>query len=506
MFLLMLVTSVVALDVDLGDPAMNQILYFKERTQSPAGLTTSAGSSVSHCEATSTLNSRLMNNEFFMESITHSNRERIPERNVHAKGAGAFGYFEVTHDISRVCKADFLNKVGKKTPVAVRFSLTTGDRGTSDLIRDSRGFSVKFYTKDGNFDIAGLNTPMNICRDPLQFPPLTHASKRNPATNLYDPNAFWDIITLLPQALFMYLYIFGDRGIPANYCNMPGFGIHTYQVENEFGGTQFVRFHFMPDAGIKNMFSEEARNISFWDPDYLTRNLYKSIATGDFPSWTVSVQILTESDVKKAGPQVFDVTRVVSLKDYPLHQVGKMVLNRNAKNYFAEMEQLAFNPANTVNGILGAPDKIYESRRFAYRDAQLYRMGANFNNIPVNCPFQVKTTTYNRDGSPPVGDNEEDIPNYYPNSFNGPVPSVTKQCPGLIDITETKGDNLDQAKEFYANEMKADERSRLVENLVVSLKPVCEFIQKRAIKAFRNIHPDLGNRVAQGLRLNSRWT
>nr|XP_026490095.1 catalase-like [Vanessa tameamea] len=504
MLVFLLSIMVAAVAADLRDPAAQQIITFKQRNKSPIGIiTTSAGAPVEHSEALNTLNTRLIFNEYFMDTMTHLVRERIPERLVHAKAGGAFGYFEVTHDITHICKAKLFSKIGKKTPAAARFSPVVVERGGSDTSRDARGFAVKFYTEDGNFDIVGFNTPMYVYNDPRLFPTFVRAQKKNPATNLFDANTLWDFLTLQPESLHMFLLVFGDRGIPDGYRHMPGFGIHTYQVENEHGDIHFVRFHFVPDAGIKNLRAVDAQKIGAEDPDYNTRDLYKAIGNGDFPSWTVSVQVLTIEDIKKSDFNVFDVTNVIPLDEYPLHPVGKFVLNKNAVNYFAEIEQLAFSPANLVPGILGGPDKVFEARRLAYRDAQYYRLGANFNRIPVNCPFRTKTFVYNRDGRPPVKDNEKDIPNYFPNSFNGPVPYIDKKRTELIEITENEPDNFKQATELYVNEMTSEERTRLVENVLYSLAPATARLKERAVKLFSIIHPDLGFRIEQGLQANT---
>ncbi|XP_052738576.1 catalase-like [Bicyclus anynana] len=467
----------------------------------PVGvLTTSAGAPVSYTEATTTLNTPLIHNNFFMDMIYNIDRERMPERINHGRGTGAFGYFQVTHDISHICKADFLKKVGMKTPVVVRFSQALSERGNMDLVRDIRGFSIKLYTKEGNFDLPCNNIPVYFYNDPNLFVRFLHALKRNPATNLIDPNTIWDLMTLSPEALHSFFMIFSDTGIPAGYRYMSGFALHTYQVENKFGDYHFVRFHITPCSEFKYFTTQEAREIAAEDPDYLTRDLYRSIGNGDFPSWIVSLQILTESDVKKAGSKVFDVTRLLPLKEYPLHQIGKLVLNRNPINQFADVEQLAFCPGNLVPGILGGPDKVFESRVFSYRDTQLYRLGKNFNKIPVNCPSQVRTFTYNRDGRPDVGSNEEDIPNYYPNSFHGPVPYMNKPRAGLISIVEKKADNFDQTNQFYI-EMDSGEKSRFLETLVFSLQPVTKVLQQRALDIFKVINRDLAYSVAQGLNI-----
>nr|XP_021187990.2 catalase [Helicoverpa armigera] len=501
--LVVLVTVAVVTAKVQDDPAANQILNFKEKTKGPiAIMTTAAGAPIEYKEATVTLNERLIFNEYFMDAMTHLVRERIPERLVHAKAGGAFGYFELTHDISDICKAKLFSKVGQRTPIAARFSPVVVERGGIDTSRDARGFALKFYTEDGNFDIVGFNTPMYVYKDPLLFPTFVRAQKRNPATNVLDPNMLWDFLTLQPESLHMFLLVFGDRGVPDGYRHMPGFGIHTYQVVNEHGESHFIRFHFRPDAGIKNLRSKEAMRLAAFDPDYATRDLYRAIGNGDFPSWTASIQVLTESDVKNAGFDVFDVTRVLPIKKYPLRPFGRFVLNKNAVNYFAEIEQLAFSPANLVPGILGGPDKVFEARRLAYRDAQYHRLGANFFNIPVNCPIQHKAFPYNRDGPPPVKDNQRDIPNYYPNSFNGPVPYKESDKVELIEVYQDQPDNYEQARDLYENEMTPDERKRLIENILYSLGPATKFLQDRAVKMFGRIHSDLSERLWQGLQAN----
>jgi catalase len=471
--------------------------------QGPIGtMTTSAGAPIEHKDAMVSLNRRLIFNEYFMDSLTHLVRERIPERLVHAKAGGAFGYFEVTHDISHICSADLFSSVGKKTPVAARFSPVVVERGGVDTSRDARGYALKFYTKEGNLDIVGFSTPMYVYKDPLLFTAFVRAQKRNPATNLIDGNMLWDFLTLNPESLHMFLLVFSDRGVPDGYRHMPGFGIHTFEVVNKHGEKHFIRFHFMPDAGVKNLLTEDAVKIAGIDPDYATRDLYKAIGNGDYPSWKVSVQILSLNDVKNAGFDVFDVTKVLPLDKYPLKPLGRYVLNKNPVNYFAEIEQLAFNPANLVPGILGGPDKVFEARRLAYRDAQYYRLGANFNKIPVNCPIQAAVNAYNRDGRPPMKDNEGDSPNYYPNSFNGPVAYKDKKAGELLEIYQDDPNNFEQAKELYINELNKDERSRLVANILYSIGPVAKFLQERAVKIFTLIHPDLGYRIKEGLASN----
>lgn len=465
-------------------------------------MTTSAGAPIEYTDARVSINRRLIFNEYFMDSLTHLVRERIPERLVHAKAAGAFGYFEVTHDITHICNAKLFSKVGKRTPVAARFSPVVVERGGIDTSRDARGFAVKFYTEDGNFDIVGFSTPMYVYKDPLLFTAFVRAQKRNPATNLIDGNMLWDFLTLNPESFHMFLLVFADRGIPKGYRHMPGFGIHTFEVVSKTNEKLFVRFHFIPEEGIESLTSEEGQKIAGVDPDYATRDLYRAIGNGDYPAWKVSVQVLTLDDVKNAGFDVFDVTKVLPLDRYPLKPVGRFILNKNPINYHAEIEQLAFSPANLVPGILGGPDKVFEARRLAYRDAQYYRLGANFNKIPVNCPIQSGEYAYNRDGVAPVKDNGRDIPNYYPNSFHGPVEYKDKDRIELIEVYQDPPNNYEQMTELYVNEFSKEERNRLVENILYSIGPVAKFLKERAVKIFTHIHPDLGYRIEQGLAAN----
>lgn len=427
------------------------------------------------------------------------NRERIPPRIVHAKAGGAFGYFEATKDMSHITKACLFSKVGKRTPVAARFSLVGAERGGNDLSRDIRGFALKFYTEDGNYDLVGLNQPLFAFKDPRLFASLVHALKGNPATNINDVSALWDFLTLRPESFNMFLRVFTDAGIPNGYRHMPGYGIHTFQVENSVGDVNFIRYHLIPDAGLKNFTAHEAREVGADDLDYNTRDLYNSIENGIFPTWTVYLQIITMEQMQEAGPsRICDVTRILPISKYPLTKVGILVLNRNPLNYFAEIEQLGFNPSNLIPGITGAPDYIYQARRLAYRDALNYRLGVNFNKIKVNCPLN-HTFTYDRDGMPYVGDNEKDTPNYYPNSFNGPIPYKDKNITPLISITDTEPNNFDQMTDYYTNELTSEQRNRLIENLRPTMRSLPEFIQERVLEIFTTIHPDLGERTLQGL-------
>ena len=479
------------------------ILTAKIFFQSPIGImTTSAGKPIPVSETSSTLNTRLIFNEYLMDTLTHFSRERLPERVVHAKGTGAFGYFEVTNDITNICKASIFSKIGKRTPIAVRFSSIITERGASDVSRDVRGFAVKFYSERGNFDMVGLNHPVFVTKDARLFTTFIHSQKRNPATHLFDKTTFWDYLTLQPESFNLFLRLLSDLGIPDGYIHMPGYSIHTLQVENSKGDIFFVRFHLIPKAGVKNLTAEEASKISANDPDYGTRHLYNSIAKGIFPCWTFAAQIVTPAQVEVAGAdRIFDVTRILPLHEYPLTKIGKIVLNRNYLNYFADIEQLALHPSNLIEGILGAPDNIFEARRLSYRDALYYRLGANYNRVKVNCPLN-DIFTYDRDGRPYLYDNMINIPNYYPNSFNGPVPYMDNGSQPLIQIKENEPNNFDQMTEFYVNDLTDDQRDRLIENIVNSLKFAAKFIQERATKIFSTIHPELGAKVKKRLIRN----
>ncbi|XP_038217022.1 catalase-like [Zerene cesonia] len=459
-------------------------------------LTTSNGAPVESRD-TSTLNKSLMYNSFFMDSLTRFTRERVQERVVHGKGAGAFGYLEVTHNVTEFTKADFLNGIGKRTPVSVRFSPTVVERGGSDMFRAARGFAVKFYTREGNFDFLGFNTAMFVIKDPVLFPTFIHSQRRNPSTGIRDSNMLWDFLTLNPESFNLFITVFGDDGIPKGYRHMGGFSIHTYQIQNKQGEIYFARLHFRPDAGKASITTEEARYLDATDPDYFTRDLYEAIACGKQVSWTFLLQILTLEQALNSDIDVFDVTIELPTDEYPLTEVGKLVLNRNPVNNFAEVEQLAFCPCNLVPGIDGAPDKVFEARTFVYRDTNIYRMGVNVNKIKANRPIQA--STYNRDGRPPVGDNGEDMPNYYPNSFNGPKEYQDRNRSKLIEIYQKEPNNTAQTGRRY-REMSGGEKERLISNIIDSLGPAIPELHERAVKIFTEIDQDLGSRVYQALK------
>lgn len=357
----------------------------------------------------------LLQDIWLLEKLAHFDREVIPERRMHAKGWGAYGVFTVTHDITRYTKAKIFSAIGKKTDVFLRFSSVAGERGAADAERDIRGFAVKFYTEEGNWDVVGNNTPVFFFRDPLRFPDLNHAVKRDPRTGLRSANNNWDFWSLLPEALHQVTIIMSDRGIPKSFRHMHGFGSHTYAMINQANERIWVKFHFRSQQGIENLTDEEAAAVVSNDRESNGRDLLAAIERGDFPRWTLCIQVMTEEQARGHKHHPFDVTKVWPKGDYPLIEVGVLELNRYPDNYFAEVEQAAFSPANIVPGIGFSPDRMLQGRLFSYGDAQRYRLGVNFNHIPVNaprCPFQ----TYHRDGAMRTDGNLGGAKTYHPNS------------------------------------------------------------------------------------------
>ena len=358
----------------------------------------------------------LLQDVWFLEKLAHFDREVIPERRMHAKGSGAYGTFTVTQDITKYTKAKIFSQVGKKTEMFVRFSTVAGERGAADAERDIRGFAMKYYTDEGNWDLVGNNTPVFFLRDPLKFPDLNHAVKRDPRTNLRSAKNNWDFWTSLPEALHQVTITMSDRGIPFSYRYMDGFGSHTFSLINGRNERFWVKFHFKTQQGIKNLTDAEAEAIIAKDRESHQRDLLQSIDNGDFPRWTMSIQVMPEKDAAKCPYNPFDLTKVWLHKDYPLIEVGFFELNRNPENYFSEVEQAAFNPANIVPGIGFSPDKMLQGRLFSYGDAQRYRLGVNHRLIPVNasrCPFH----SYHRDGAMRVDGNYGGTLGYEPNSY-----------------------------------------------------------------------------------------
>jgi catalase len=472
-------------------------------------LTTSWGAPVRDNQNSMTAGQRgptLLQDVHLLEKLAHFNRERVPERVVHAKGAGAHGYFEVTNDLTQFTKAAFLSEVGKKTPLFIRFSTVAGELGSADTVRDPRGFAVKFYTEEGNYDIVGNNTPVFFIRDAIKFPDFIHTQKRNPQTHLKDPNAVWDFWSLSPEALHQITILMSDRGIPATLRHMHGFGSHTFKWTNAEGDGVWIKYHFKTEQGVKNLTADVAAKIAGENPDYHTEDLFSAIEAGDFPAWKLFVQIMPLEDANTYRFDPFDVTKVWSQKDYPLIEVGRMVLDRNPENYFAEVEQATFSPGTLVPGVDVSPDKMLQGRLFAYADAHRYRVGANHNHLPIN-RAKSEVNSYQRDGQMRFDGNGGKSVNYEPNSFGGPTEvNEHKQAAFPVSgIAENAGydhhDHYTQAGDLYRL-MSEEERERLVANIVAAMKPVQrDDIKLRQIGHFYKADPEYGTRIAQGLGL-----
>jgi catalase len=475
-------------------------------------LTTAFGIHVADDQNSLTAGERgpvLVQDVHLLEKLAHFDRERIPERVVHAKGAGAGGYFEVTADVTKYTKAKFLSEIGKRTEVFARFSTVGGEKGSADAERDPRGFAVKFYTKEGNYDLVGNNTPVFFIRDPLKFSDFIHTQKRNPANNCKDPDMFWDFLSLTPESIHQVTILFSDRGIPATYRNMNGYSSHTFKWYNEKGEYFWVQYHFKTDQGIKNLTRQEAEIMRAKDPDHATRDLYDAIERGDYPSWTLQMQIMTQEQAKDYRFDILDITKVWPHADFPPIEVGKLVLNRNPENYFAEVEQAAFGPGNLVPGIAASPDKMLQGRLFSYHDTHLHRLGPNYHLLPVNAPKNANENSYQRDGSMRTDPNGGGGPNYWPNSFHGPEPDISAKEPpieisGQADRYQYTHPNDDfvQPGNLYRDVMTDQDRENLVGNIVSHLVGAQKRIQLRQTALFFKADQDYGRRVAEGLKLD----
>jgi catalase len=444
------------------------------------------------------------------EKMAHFNRERIPERVVHAKGSGAYGYFVCTNpQMAMYTTASLFSQAGKYTQVFVRFSTMVGEKGSADMEQDPRGFAVKFYTEQGNWDIVGSNTPVFFIRDPLKFSDLVHAQKRDPQTNLRSPAMMWDFWSHSPESLHQVTILFSDRGIPDGYRHMNGYGGHAFSLTNLHNKLFYVKWHFKTLQDIQCFMREEAERMRSVDPDYAQRDLHTAIAQGNFPKWRVCMQVMPEKETWSCPFNPFDLTKVWPQGDYPLIDVGELVLNRSPENYFAEVEQAAFNPGNIVPGMGYSPDKMLQARLVSYSDAQRYRIGINYAALPVNRP-QCPAYNYQRDGSMRFDDNDGKAVNYQPNSFGGPVGDrsyrdrprtiggvLGRHDHGLDNDTCTQAGNLFRL-------MNSGERGRLVSNIIASLRSVPQPIQERQIRNSYEADPRYGTSIAQGVGLDIR--
>ncbi|MHB1922911.1 MAG: catalase [Chitinophagaceae bacterium] len=383
-------------------------------------LTTASGRPYVENENSMTVGPRgpiLLQDYILHEKMAHFNRERIPERVVHAKGSGAYGVFTVTHDLTRFTKAKLFNQIGKKTKIFIRFSTVGGEKGSADTERDPRGFALKFYTEDGNWDLVGNNTPVFFVKDPKKFGDFIHTQKRDPKTNCKDPNMIWDFWGLNPESLHQVMILMSDRGTPYSYRNMDGFGSHTYSMINADNQRVWVKFHFKTQQGIRNFNLQEAETMKGKDADWAQRDLVHAIESGDFPKWNLKIQVMTEQQAKEFRWNPFDLTKIWSHKEFPLIDLGILELNEVPDNYFAHVEQAAFAPAHIVDGISYSPDKMLQGRLLSYPDAHRYRLGVNYEQIPVNrCPYMG--ANYERDGAMRIDGNGGSNANYFPNSFD----------------------------------------------------------------------------------------
>ncbi|MDR2350525.1 MAG: catalase [Deltaproteobacteria bacterium] len=449
----------------------------------------------------------LMQDVVLLEKLAHFGRERIPERVVHAKGAGAFGVFKLTKDMSEHTCADFLNKVGKETEVFMRFSTVGGERGFADADRDPRGFATKFYTAEGNYDLVGNNTPIFFIRDPMKFPDFIHTQKRRPDNNLHDNNIKWDFWSLTPESIHQVAILFSDRGVPANFRTMHGFGSHTYLWYNKKNEYFWVKYHIRTNQGIKNLTRQEAKKVAGDDPDHATRDLFEAIEAKEYPSWSVEVQILTPAQAEKLPYDPFDVTKVWLHHDAPLVPLGTITLDKNPGNYFQEVEQSAFNPSNFVPGIGPSPDKLLQGRLFSYHDTHLHRLGTNYHQIPVNRPRGVKggAQPYERDGYL-AQDFPEGVPNYWPNSFGGPPPKPLNYPEIPVSGTvarhpvEVTAADYEQAGLLYNKVMTKPEKERFLDNVADSLNSVIDRVKLRSLVLFWKTEPESAKILAKELK------
>jgi len=475
-------------------------------------LTTAAGIPVPDNQTSLTAGERgpvLLQDHYLQEKLAHFNRERIPERVVHAKAAGAYGTFTVTHDITKYTKAKIFSEVGKKTEMFGRFSTVAGEKGSADTVRDVRGFALKFYTEEGNWDLVGNNTPVFFIRDAIKFPDFIHTQKRDPQTNCKSDIMQWDFWSQVPESLHQITVLFSDRGIPKGIPFMNGYGCHTFSFINAENERFWVKFHFKTLQGIQCMSPVEAAKLAGEDPDYHTHQLFKAIERGEYPKWKLSVQIMPEIDAENYSWNPFDLTKVWPHTDYPLIEVGIMELNRNPANYFADVEQSAFAPSNVIPGISFSPDKMLQARIFSYADAHRYRLGVNYERLPVNNPHATKVQNkYQRDGHMRFDDNGGAGPNYEPNSFDGPVEDHSYNEPPLkisgdADRYEQKrgvDDDYIQPGNLFRL-MTEKQQQELIENIIKPLKNVPGEIQKKMVAHFRKADKKYGDGIARGLGL-----
>lgn len=470
-------------------------------------LTTNAGCPVANNQNVMTAGARgpqLLQDVWFIEKMAHFDREVIPERRMHAKGSGAYGTVTVTNDITQYTRAKVFSQVGKKTDLFARFTTVAGERGAADAERDIRGFALKFYTEEGNWDLVGNNTPVFFLRDPLKFPDLNHAVKRDPRTNMRSAQNNWDFWTSLPEALHQVTIVMSDRGIPATYRHMHGFGSHTFSMINSDNERVWVKFHFKSEQGIKNLTNQEAEALIGRDRESHHADLFNAIEDQDYPAWTMSIQVMTEQQAETSPYNPFDLTKVWPHAEYPLIEVGEITLNRNPENFFAEVEQSAFNPASVVPGISFSPDRMLQGRLFSYGDAQRYRLGVNHQQIPVNAP-RCPVHNYHRDGAMRIDGNHGRTIGYEPNNQGEWQEQPDYSEPPLhLSGAATHWDHRED-EDYYSQPgvlfrgMDMNQRKALFENTAESLGGASEDIQRKHIANCTKADPEYGEGVAKAL-------
>ncbi len=451
-----------------------------------------------------------MQDIYFLEQMAHFDREVIPERRMHAKGSGAFGTFTVTHDITQYTNAKIFSEIGKQTEMFARFSTVAGERGAADAERDIRGFALKFYTEEGNWDLVGNNTPVFFFRDPKLFASLNHVVKRDPKTNMHNPQSNWDFWTLLPEALHQVTILMTDRGIPKGFRNMHGFGSHTYSMYNDAGERVWVKFHFRTQQGIENYTAEEAEQVIAKDRESSQRDLFNAIEEGNFPKWKMYIQVMTEEQARNHKDNPFDLTKVWFKDEYPLIPVGEFELNRNPENYFQDVEQAAFAPTNIIPGIDFSPDKMLQGRLFSYGDAQRYRLGVNHWQIPVNSPkAATNVCPFSRDGQMRVDGNQGGGINYYPNSYEAHQSQPEYKKPGLElegelyehDFREDDDNYYEQPGKLFRLQ-SPEQQQRIFQNTSNEMQGTTDEVKHRHIRNCYKADPDYGKGVADALGID----
>jgi catalase len=472
-------------------------------------LTTSSGNPIDNNQNSMTAGPRgpvLLQDFTLIDKLASFDRERIPERVVHAKGSAAHGFFEVSNDVTGLTRAAFLNQIGKRTPCFLRFSTVAGERGSPDTVRDPRGFAIKFYTEEGNYDMVGNNTPVFFINDPIKFPDFLHSQKRHPATNVQDVNSIFDFWQHSPEALHQVTILFSDRGTPYGYRHMNGYSSHTFKWVNAKGEVHFVKYHFKTDQGIKNFTNEENDAMLGKNREFSQTDLYDNIEAGNFPSWTWYVQVMPEADAENYRFDILDITKVWPQSDYPLQKVGKMTLNRNPENYHAEVEQAAFAPSHLVPGIEPSNDKMLQGRLFSYPDTHRHRLGANYKQMPINCPYRARVSNYQRDNRVYNGNQGSEV-NHEPNSQGGPVQDsqyawtsdkINAQTGRYAPVHPNT--YFEQPRTLYNKVFNEEQKATLIRNLSGALGGVKRRdIKENMLALFYKIDPDYGTRLSKAI-------